>query len=119
MIDLRIARSGEQIFLKFFDRLFTTLGKRFDAAVFEVFNVPQNLMSRGRSLSKKSEAYALHLSADQEFSRNSLRFYHLQKSKTECELSSALTRHDRGPAYDDRTQQPRDRRYHNKHLRGY
>lgn len=69
MFDLGIGRTRRQIVFEIFDRFRVAFNVGFDAPVFEIFHVAQNLMTRGGALGEKPETDSLHESADDEFSR--------------------------------------------------
>ena len=66
MLDMRIARTGDEVVLEFFNGVGRPFGKGLDTAVVEISDVAADLMPRGRPLGKIAIADALYLAADDE-----------------------------------------------------
>lgn len=73
MVDSTEARAGCQIVFESFDFGDGTFCERFNAAVRKVLHVADDLMSRRRALREEAIADALHVTADQEATRNATR----------------------------------------------
>jgi len=73
MSNRRKPRTCCQVVLELFDTLRRPFRQSLDPAVIKILHETNYLMPRGRALRKKPEAYALHVAADEESSRDLVR----------------------------------------------
>ena len=69
MLYRRKARPGGQVVLECFDTLRRPFSQSFNAAVVEILNKADNLMTRRGPLRKEAKAHPLHVASDEKSAR--------------------------------------------------
>jgi hypothetical protein len=70
LLDNGKGRAREEIVLEGFDALDCSFGQSFDPSIRQITHVSQNLMAGSGTLREETITDALHLSANQKFSRD-------------------------------------------------